>query len=124
MRGVNKAILIGNVGSDPDIRATQSGTRVAKFSLATNRIRKTAAGSQEETQWHRITVFGKLVDVVENYVHRGDRLYVEGRIEYSQTTDEHGGKRYWTDIICYELTMLGGTQEPAAVTEPQDDLPW
>ena len=74
-RGLNKATLIGNVGNDPDIRSTQSGTRIAKFSLATNRTWKDGSGQQKEkTEWHRLTVFGKLVDVVEQYAKKGDRL--------------------------------------------------
>lgn len=111
-RGVNKVVLIGNVGTDPDIRSTSSGGQIAKFSLATNRSYKDAAGTKrEETQWHRLTVFGKLVDVVDKYVKKGDRLYVEGRIEYSES-EKDGQKRYWTDIIVSDLTMLGGDSQP------------
>lgn len=147
-RSLNKATLIGNVGGDPDIRTTPSGTRVAKLSLATNRTFADRSGQQQErTQWHRITFFGRLVDVVEQWVKKGDRLFVEGRIEYSQTQDEHGGMRYWTDIIANEMIMLGsggrGASEPTGpgghsapgggygppspkppITEPDDDLPF
>ncbi len=134
-RSLNKIMLIGNVGTDPEIRATGSGTRIAKFSLATNRQWKDAAGNkQEKAEWHRITVFGKLVDVVEQWVKKGDRLYVEGRIEYSETENEAGIKRYWTDIIVSEMVMLGSTgettseprQAPARSpgTDPDDDLPF
>jgi len=147
-RSLNKATLIGNVGGDPDIRTTPSGTRVAKLSLATSRSFADRSGQQQErTQWHRITFFGRLVDVVEQWVKKGDRLFVEGRIEYSQTQDEHGGTRYWTDIIGYEMIMLGssggrGASEPPGpgghsgsggfrspapkpnITEPDDDLPF
>jgi single-strand DNA-binding protein len=141
-------MLIGNVGSDPEIRATSGGTRVAKLSLATNRSWPDRSGQQQEkTEWHRLTVFGRLVDVVEQWVKKGDRLYVEGRIEYSQTEGE-GGPKYWTDIIVNEMVMLGsgggagggggggggrrsggfsdagssGPQPPAS--EPDDDLPF
>ena len=130
-RGVNKVHLIGNVGTDPEIRATSSGTRVAKLSLATNRTWKDASGQKgEKTEWHKLTVFGKLVDVVEQYVKKGDRLYVEGRIEYSTTEKDGGQKMYWTDIVVSELTMLGATAEPATdtqpapISEPDDDLPF
>ena len=146
-RSLNKATLIGNVGGDPDVRSTASGNRVAKISLATNRQFTDRTGQQQDrTQWHRLTFFGRLVDVVEQWVKKGDRLYVEGRIEYSQTQDEHGGTRYWTDIIVNEMIMLGSTPgrtgadgagqgqagyggrraqgtQPAA-TEPDDDLPF
>ncbi len=106
-RSLNKVMLIGNVGSEPEIRMTPSGSKVAKFSLATNRAWKDAAGNQQEkTDWHRLTFWAKLADVVEQWVKKGDRLYVEGRIEYSQTEHE-GTTRHWTDVIVQELVMLG-----------------
>lgn len=140
-RSLNKVILIGNVGSDPEIRATASGARVAKFSLATNRKYQDRGGQQQEkTEWHRLTFFGKLVDIVEQWVKRGDRLYVEGRLEYSQS-EKDGQTRYWTDIIVGEMIMLGsgggggssysgGGQEAAPprpqppISQPDDDLPF
>jgi single-strand DNA-binding protein len=109
-RSLNKVMLIGNVGNDPEIRATSSGARVAKLSLATNRSWSDRSGQQQEkTEWHRLTFFGRLVDIVEQWVNKGDRLYVEGRIEYSQTQDDQGGTRYWTDIVVGEMVMLGST---------------
>src|SRR5687768_598353 len=108
-RSLNKVMLIGNVGSDPEVRATASGARVAKLSLATNRSFQGRDGQQQErTDWHRLTFFGKLADIVEQWVHKGDKIYVEGRVEYSQTQDEQGGTRYWTDIVVNEMMMLGG----------------
>ena len=144
-RSLNKVMLIGNVGNDPEIRATSSGARVAKVSLATNRSWSDRSGqTQEKTEWHRLTFFGRLVDIVEQWVKKGDRLYVEGRVEYSQTEGE-GGTKYWTDIVVNEMVMLGSTQgggggggggfsssgysggggapEPS-LTEPDDDLPF
>lgn len=109
-RSLNKVMFIGNVGSDPEIRATSSGARVAKLSLATNRSWSDRAGQQQEkTEWHRLTFFGRLVDIVEQWVKKGDRLYVEGRLEYSQTQDDQGGTKYWTDIVVQEMVMLGST---------------
>jgi single-strand DNA-binding protein len=137
-------MLIGNVGNDPEIRATSSGARVAKVSLATNRSWSDRSGQQQEkTEWHRLTFFGRLVDIVEQWVKKGDRLYVEGRVEYSQTEGE-GGTKYWTDIVVNEMVMLGstpgggagsgggrsggysgGSEEPEpSLTEPDDDLPF
>jgi len=108
-RSLNKVMLIGNVGNDPEIRATSSGARVAKLSLATNRSWSDRSGQQQEkTEWHRLTFFGRLVDIVEQYVKKGDRLYVEGRIEYSQTEGE-GGTKYWTDLVIHEMVMLGSS---------------
>ncbi len=148
-RSLNKVTLIGNVGADPDVRSTASGTRVAKLSLATSRQFTDRSGQQQDrTQWHRLTFFGRLVDVVEQWVKKGDRLYVEGRLDYSQTQDEQGGTRYWTDIIVNEMIMLGsggpgrGPSEgggpgpagyggqrspggsPPPISEPDDDLPF
>ena len=108
-RSLNKVMLIGNVGNDPDIRATSSGTQVAKVSLATNRQWKDSSGQQKEkTEWHRLTFFGRLVDIVDQWVKKGDRLYVEGRLEYSESETD-GQKRYWTDIIVADMSLLGST---------------
>lgn len=113
-RSVNEVILIGHVGRDPEIRATSSGSRVASVSLATNHSYKGDA----RTDWHRLKLFGRLVDVVEEFVTKGDRLYVRGRIEYS-SSESSQGTRYWTDIIVNDLVMLGGESRP----EPEGDLP-
>ncbi len=109
-RSLNKVMLIGNVGNDPEIRATASGARVAKLSVATNRswTDRNSGQKNEKTEWHRLTFFGRLVDIVEQYVKKGDRLYVEGRIEYSQTEGDQGPK-YWTDIVVNEMVMLGSS---------------
>lgn len=111
-RSLNKVTLIGNVGSDPEVRATAGGSRVAKLSIATNRSWNDGSGQrQEKTEWHRLTFFGRLADIVEQYVKKGDRIYAEGRLEYSQTQDEQGNTRYWTDIVVQEMIMLGGQSE-------------
>jgi len=148
-RSLNKVLLIGNVGNDPEVRMTASGAKVAKISLATNRSFQDRTGQQQErTEWHRCTVFGKLADVVEQWVKKGDRLFVEGRIEYSQTQDDKGNTRYWTDVVINEMVMLGsgsgagGTGEHSSgssygggsrpepeqpqtpLSEPDDDLPF
>jgi single-strand DNA-binding protein len=108
-RSLNKVMLIGNVGSDPEIRTTGGGTRMAKLSLATNRTFTDRNGQQQEkTDWHRLTFWDRLADVVEQYVKKGDRIYVEGRLEYSTTEDDKGNQRYWTDIIVREMMMLSG----------------
>lgn len=143
-RSLNKVMLIGNVGSDPEIRTTSTGTMVAKLSLATNRTYQDRSGQrQEQTEWHRLTFFARLAEIVEQYVKKGDRLYVEGRIEYSQTQDDQGNTRYWTDIVVNEMVMLGTAGGPAdmaatpggrgsqdyqapdtPLSEPDDDLPF
>lgn len=108
-RSLNKVMLIGNVGSDPEIRTTGGGTKMAKVSLATNRTFTDRSGQQQEkTEWHRLTFWERLAELVEQYVKKGDRLYVEGRLEYSTTEDDKGNQRYWTDIIVREMVMLSG----------------
>lgn len=109
-RSLNKAILIGNLGSDPEIRTTGSGTRVAQFSLATNRKWTSASGEQQEkTEWHRIVCWGKLADIVEKYLHKGNQVYIEGEIEYGSYEAKDGsGTRYTTEIRAREMMMLGG----------------
>jgi single-strand DNA-binding protein len=104
---VNKVMLIGHVGNDPEVRTTGSGTRVANFSLATNEVWYDKSNEkQERTDWHRCTAWDKVAEVIEEYVSKGDRLYVEGRISYSQTEDK-GVTKYWTDIVVREIVMLG-----------------
>jgi single-strand DNA-binding protein len=108
-RSLNKIMLIGNVGQDPEIKTTGGGTKLAKVSLATNRQWNDRNGQrQEKTEWHRVTFWDKMADLVEQYVKKGDRLYVEGRIEYSQTQDDKGNQRFWTDVVALEMVMLGG----------------
>src|SRR5512138_2928887 len=110
-RSLNKVLLIGNVGAEPEIRTVAGGRKVAKVSIATNRTFTDRSGQrQEKTEWHRCTFWEKLADLVEQYVHKGDRLYVEGRLEYSQTEDDKGNVRYWTDIVVQEMVMLGSQQ--------------
>ncbi|HET9438762.1 MAG TPA: single-stranded DNA-binding protein [Longimicrobiales bacterium] len=108
-RSLNKVMLIGNVGNEPEIRTTAGGKRVAKFSVATNRSYTDRSGQQQEkTEWHRCTAWDRIAEIIEQYVHKGDRIYVEGSIEYSQTEDEGGKPRYWTDIVVREMVMLSG----------------
>ena len=112
-RSLNKVTLIGNLGNDPEVRSTSGGNRVATFSLATSRSWNGPAGDrQEKTEWHRCVVWNtktsQLADIVEKYVKKGDKLYVEGRIEYRQWQDKEGQTRYSTEINVRELIMLSG----------------
>ena len=112
-RSLNKVMLIGNLGSDPEVRSTTGGSRVATFSLATSRQWNSPSGEkQEKTEWHRCVVWNSkastLADVVEKYCKKGDRVYVEGRIEYRQWQDKENQTRYSTEINVRELLMLGG----------------
>ena len=110
-RSLNKVTLIGNLGNDPEVRSTTGGNRVATFSLATSRSWNNPAGErQEKTEWHRCVVWNskgsQLADIVEKYVKKGDKLWVEGRIEYRQWQDKEGQTRYTTEINVRELIML------------------
>lgn len=108
-QGINKVILVGNVGQDPEVRTTHNGDWVAEFSLATSERWKDrdTGDDQERTEWHTVTVFGKLAEVVEKYVRKGSKLYVEGQIRTESWDDrESGQKRYRTKIICRNLQML------------------
>ena len=114
-RSLNKVMLIGNLGSDPEVRSTTGGNRVATFSLATSRQWNSQNGEkQEKTEWHRCVVWNTkgtgLADVVEKYCKKGDRIYVEGRIEYRQWQDKENQTRYMTEINVRELLMLGGSR--------------
>ncbi len=113
-RSLNKAMLIGNVGADPEVRTTATGTRVASFSLATHRRWTDSQGqAHEKTDWHRIIAWDRLADVVERFVKRGDRLFVEGRIEYRSWEDPAGQTRFATEIIAQEVILLDGPKVEA-----------
>jgi len=112
-RSLNKAMLIGNLGADPEVRSTSGGGRVATFSLATSRSWNSPSGEkQEKTEWHRCVVWNgkgsQLADIAERYLKKGDKVYVEGRIEYRQWQDKENQTRYTTEINVRELTMLSG----------------
>ncbi len=110
-RSLNKAILIGNLGSDPEIRTTGNGAKVAQFSIATSRKWTNNSGEQQEkTEWHRVVAWSKLADVVERYVKKGQQVYVEGEIQYRSYEDKDGVTKYSTEINARELMMLGGRE--------------
>ena len=99
MASVNKVILIGNVGKDPEIRYMQSGEPIANFSLATNEVWNDKSGQrQERTEWHKVEVFGKTAQVVRDYCTKGKQVYLEGSIRYDEWTDKDGNKKYMTKI--------------------------
>ena len=107
-RGVNKVILVGNLGNDPDVKYTQGGMAVCSFSLATSSQRKDRDGNvQERTEWHRVKAFGKLGEIAGEYLAKGRQVYVEGELRYSQVEGDNG-TRYYTDVVANELQFLGG----------------
>ncbi|MFO7768793.1 MAG: single-stranded DNA-binding protein [bacterium] len=106
---VNKAILIGNLGADPEIRYTSSGQAMATFNIATNRQWTDRDGQkQEQTEWHRIVAWARLAEICERYLKKGDSVYIEGRIQTRQWEDREGNTRYTTEVVTQEMTMLGG----------------
>lgn len=108
-KGVNKVFLLGNVGKDPEIRATPSGTTVATFSLATADRRKDAQGNwQDSTEWHNLVAFQRTAEIVRDYVKKGTQLFIEGKIQTRSWDDkESGQKKYRTEILVNELSLLG-----------------
>ncbi len=108
-RGINKVILVGNLGDDPETKYTQSGMAVTVIRLATTSVRKDREGnSQERTEWHRVKFFGKLGEIAGEYLRKGSQCYVEGSIRYDKFTGQDGQDRYITEIVADEMQMLGG----------------
>jgi single-strand DNA-binding protein len=119
MASVNKVILLGNCGRDPEIRYLPSGQAVANVSVATSSRRKDRTSGEmiEETQWHRVTFYDRLAEIAGEYVKKGRPLYVEGRLKYGKYTDQAGVEKNTCDIVATELQLLGGKEEggrPAA----------
>lgn len=108
---LNKVILIGRVGADPEVRYMPSGNAVANVRLATNEVYKDKATgqNQEQTEWHRVVMYGKLAEIVGQYVQKGRLIYVEGRIRTNKWQDQSGQDRYTTEIIANEMQLLGGS---------------
>ena len=137
MASVNKVILIGNLGRDPDLRYTTSGTAVANFTMATSdRWTDPSGEKKERTEWHRIVVWGKQAEICGEYLRKGKQVYVEGSLQTREWTDREGQKRYTTEVRAQRFQMLGRAddrpQVPAAgtetVAEPEapfdDDIPF
>lgn len=141
MASLNKAILIGNLGKDPEQRFMPNGDAVCNFSIATKESYKDKNGDkQEKTEWHNITIYGKLAEIAGQYLKKGSSVYIEGRIQTRKWQDKNGQDRYTTEIIASAMQMLGGKQEsdskpaqrqqeprkqaPRPVDEFEDDIPF
>lgn len=109
-RGINKVILVGNLGGDPEVRATASGARIANINVATSDswTDKTSGQKQERTEWHRVVFFNRLAEIVEQYLTKGSQVYLEGRLQTRKWQDKDGVDRYTTEIVANEMQMLGG----------------
>ena len=109
-RGINKVILVGNLGNDPEIRYTPGGAAVANVTIATNESwkDKNTGEKQERTEWHRVVFFSRLAEIVGEYLRKGSQVYVEGRLQTRKWQDKSGNDRYTTEIVANEMQMLGG----------------
>ena len=135
MMGINKVILVGNLGGDPEIKKTASDQSITLFNLATSKTWVNREGQrQESTDWHRIVVWGKLAETCATYLNKGRQVYIEGRIQTRSWEDEKGQKRYTTEVIANQVLFLGSAQQnaategvsqqankPAAARSPQQD---
>jgi len=140
MAGINKVILLGNLGKDPETRTLESGVKVVTFSLATTEVYKNKAGEKtSSTEWHNIVLWRRLAEIAETYLKKGTQIYLEGKIRSRSYDDKDGIKRYITEVVGDTFTMLGGRKAedaaaPAKVAEPvadenftvneSDDLPF
>ncbi len=126
---VNKVILIGRLGQDPDLRYTPSGTAVTTLSVATNEVWRDRDGNnQERTEWHRVVLWGKQAETAGEYLKKGSRIYIEGRLQTRNWEDKDGNRRYTTEVIASRMQFMDGRQESqAAAVEipppPEEDVP-
>ena len=112
--GLNKVLLMGNLGRDPEVRFTAGGTAVANFSIATNESWKDKNGQQQEkTEWHRIVVWGKLAELCGEYLKKGRQAFIEGRLQTREWTDKEGKKQYSTEIVANNVQFIGGRPDGA-----------
>jgi len=120
-RGVNKVILIGNLGRDPEYRSSPSGVGVANVTIATSESwRDRSSGElQERTEWHRVVFFGKVADIAQQYLHKGSKVYVEGRLQTRKWQDQSGQDRYTTEIVANEMQMLDSRGGGDVAYEPR-----
>ncbi len=116
MASLNKVMLIGNLGKDPEVRYTTSGQAVASFNLATSEKYKNKQSGdwEEKTEWHRVTLWGKLAEIAGEYLAKGKTVYIEGRLQTRKWTDRDGNDRYTTEIVGDRMQMLGGRSDGAA----------
>ncbi len=117
---INKVILVGNVGADPEVRTLESGTKVARVRMATTerQFNRTTQETKEHTEWHTITLWSGLADVADKYIRKGSQIYVEGSLRSNEWTDKEGNKRYGVDIVGRELKLLGRRAEGGAAGAP------
>lgn len=122
---LNKVILIGNIGAEPELRYTNGGTAVATFSLATSERWKDAAGkTQESTEWHRIVAWGKLAEICGQYLRKGSRIYIEGKLQTRKWRDQNGVERFITEVIARDMKMLDTRNTAPAPQQSEPGQAW
>jgi single-strand DNA-binding protein len=125
MAGVNKVILVGNLGKDPEIRHLENGTAVANFTIATSESYKDKEGNRiDQTEWHNIVVWRKLAEIAESYLKKGSQVYLEGKLRTRSWEDQQGNKRFTTEVVADTFTMLGKkevTQNPQSSLAPSNN---
>ena len=121
MSGVNKVILVGRLGADPEVRYTPGGAAVANFRMATSENWTKDGEKQERTEWHRIVAFGKLGEICGEYLAKGKQVYIEGRIQTRSWEDKDGNKRWTTEIVANNMQMLGSPGESVNAPVPQSN---
>ena len=123
-RGINKVILVGNLGRDPEMRYTPNGAAVANVTIATSDSwkDKQTGEQQERTEWHRVVFFNRLAEIVGEYLKKGSQVYVEGRLQTRKWQDQSGQDRYTTEIVANEMQMLGGRGGGGGMSAPADDM--
>ena len=141
MAGVNKVILIGNLGADPEVKYLSNGTTVATFRIATseNRVNRSSGEKTTMTEWHRIVAFGRLAEICGEYLNKGKQVYVEGRLRTRSWEDKDGNRKYTTEIVANQMQMLGAAGGVAGgsgdiekgegvdqeiIAGPDDDVPF
>jgi single-strand DNA-binding protein len=123
MAGVNKVILVGNLGADPEVKFLGSGTQVANFRIATTENRVNRSGEKISlTEWHRIVAFGKLAEICGKFLSKGKQVYIEGRIQTRTWEDKDGNRRYTTEIIAMQMQMLGTMGGPVEASASEKEL--
>ena len=124
-RGVNKAIIVGHLGRDPEVRYAANGAAVANVSVATTESwkDKQTGESNERTEWHRVVFFGRLAEIVGEYLRKGSQIYVEGRLQTRKWQDQNGHDRYTTEIVANDMQMLGSRGGAGAPVEDFDEAP-
>lgn len=116
MAGVNKVILVGNLGKDPEVRHLENGTAVANFPIATSESYKDKAGNRvDQTEWHNVVVWRKLAEIAESYLKKGSQIYLEGKLRTRSWDDPQGNKRYTTEVVADTFTMLGKREDNAGM---------